>query len=635
LAVEHRGFGGLVVRVAARPLRGTALGRRWLAEPMGELHTEAADWYERHARPVSVLVAVSGGPGDAAVAARSARRTTQGLKARVEVLAGAANPVTAVNEAIQASPDEDVVLLGPEVVVHAGWLEMLQHAAYREEAEAARRAEAERRASTQEGRSASVEESGRRAAVGGRQLDAEGRVLSCGLFRSPREPRLLGDRYHGQQATDPPAEVDLPVLAETAACLYLRRDALKQVGSLDQSLEPDWAAADWSLRAWQAGLRIVDHPPVSVTQLARSREAMAPDRFWQKWSSWLSGREVRTPDGRLRIAYVTEDTGVGGGHRVVFEHLNRLAARGHDCSLWALDAEPDWFDLQVPVHSFERYEELLDALEPVDAIKVATWWNTSLPVWLASVRHGIPAAFVQDIETSYYPTAPWFHGTVLASYRHEFRTFTTSGWNADRLGEMDLEPEVVSPGIDLDTFRELPGVPRRTDLILAIGRTQPLKNLPLTLDAWRALDEPRPELHLFGSEPAVGAEHEIPYTDRPTDAEVNQLLNEAAVFVQTSAHEGFALPPLEAMAAGCPVVCTDAHGNRDYCEDGTNCLMPDANPTAVATAIRHILEDTDLRKRLVANGRETATRYGWDPRIDTLEQFYEAAAPTLTASPQP
>ena len=62
-----------------------------------------------------------------------------------------------------------------------------------------------------------------------------------------------------------------------------------------------------------------------------------------------------------------------------------------------------WFDLRAPVRSFESYDDLVDALEPVEAIKIATWWNTAASVWLASVRHGIPAYFVQDIETSYYP----------------------------------------------------------------------------------------------------------------------------------------------------------------------------------------------------------------------------------------
>ena len=64
----------------------------------------------------------------------------------------------------------------------------------------------------------------------------------------------------------------------------------------------------------------------------------------------------------------------------------------------------------------------------------------------------------------------------------------------------------------------------------------------------------------------------------PSDAEVNELLNTATVFVQTSRHEGFCLPVLEAMATGIPVVCTDAHGNRDFCRDGENCLMPAAEP---------------------------------------------------------
>jgi len=111
------------------------------------------------------------------------------------------------------------------------------------------------------------------------------------------------------------------------------------------------------------------------------------------------------------------------------------------------------------------------------------------------------------------------------------------------------------------------------------------------------------------------------------------------VLVSTSTHEGFALPPLEAMAAGCAVVCTDAHGNRDFCVDGENCLMPEPAPDAVAAAIARLLDDRALRERLVAAGRETARHYGWEPRIDVLEAVYEQAAgagpaanPTSSAS---
>jgi glycosyltransferase involved in cell wall biosynthesis len=426
------------------------------------------------------------------------------------------------------------------------------------------------------------------------------------------------------------------VIADPGVCLYLRRDALERIGRFDEKLPFPWAAADWSLRAWEIGLRVNSYPAVTVTQLAPPRDPQAPgaNAFWERWRPRLEGRDVRTDDGRLRIAYVTEDTGVGGGHRVIFEHLNRLAARGHDCTLYTLDdSGPDWFDVRVPVRRFKRYEPLLAELGELRGIKVATWWNTSLPVWLASMERGVAASFVQDIETSYYPDPAW-HGRVLASYREEFALVTTSGWNRDRLRELALNPEVVSPGIDLEVFRELDGVQRRDDLVVAIGRGHWIKNLDLTVDAWKALGDPPPaELRLYGSEPDTEKRFPfLPYVMRPNDEEVNHLLNEATMFVQTSQHEGFCLPPLEAMAAGCAVVCTDAHGNADFCVDGENCLMPEATVEAVAAAIRRVLEDRELRERLVANGRETVARYGWEARIDALERFYESVAPAPALS---
>ena len=79
---------------------------------------------------------------------------------------------------------------------------------------------------------------------------------------------------------------------------------------------------------------------------------------------------------------------------------------------------------------------------------------------------------------------------------------------------------------------------------------------------------------MFGIEPELGPQHGATYVERPSDEGVNELFNQATVFVQTSTHEGFCLPPLEAMATGGAVVCTDAHGNRDFCVDGDE--LPDA-----------------------------------------------------------
>jgi glycosyltransferase involved in cell wall biosynthesis len=328
----------------------------------------------------------------------------------------------------------------------------------------------------------------------------------------------------------------------------------------------------------------------------------------------------------LRIVYVTEKTDVGGGHRLIFEYLNRLSRRGHDVSLFALDGPPDWFDLKVPVRRFETYDELTAELAGIDAIKVATWWRTAEPVWRASVARGIPVFYVQDLETSYYPDGEYGRHLVLASYRSEFRYVTISSWIRERLGELGHDAALLTPGLDHETFRPLSDGPvRRTDMLLAIGRANPLKRLDLTIGAWRALPEPRPELCLFGVEPEVvpaGAR----FVEAPTDAQINELLNECTVFVQTSSHEGFALPPLEAMAAGAAVVATDAHGNRDFCRDGENCLMPTPEAPAIARAISTLLADRALRERLAAAGIETARGYDFESRTDTLERFFAGLA---------
>jgi glycosyltransferase involved in cell wall biosynthesis len=168
-----------------------------------------------------------------------------------------------------------------------------------------------------------------------------------------------------------------------------------------------------------------------------------------------------------------------------------------------------------------------------------------------------------------------------------------------------------------------------------------LKNLPLTLAAWRSLHHISPELCLFGIEPdVVEDESGVRYVVSPSDEEVNRLLNEATVFVQTSTHEGFCLPALEAMATGCAVVCTDAHGNRDFCTDDENCLMPPANRRSVANAVSLLLGDPKLRDRLGRAAIATAADYAWAQRIDALERFFmeiaepRRIAPSTAAVPQ-
>lgn len=633
LTYRHHGPSEFLKRCLTFPLRLTPLGPRYGLTPgMSDPTVPARRWWREHGRPVAVVIPTYGDPAIVARAVRSVRGTTDNARVRTivtddgsaaqhqaelrrlaqrhgfELVLGDRQAGFAANcnrGIARARPDEDVVLINSDVVAHAGWLEVLQY-------------------------TASTNSAG---ITGAQLLYPDSSIQFGGMVRNPYEPKWFDHRHRGRRADLPEAAVTQPILAVTGACMYITRAVLDDVGQLDEGYEMAFEDVDYCLRAWNRGHRVLYAPAAVLTHhegktrgLAQgARELRSQSRFWDRWGDWFDARDVSAPDGGVRIVYVTQDTGIGGGHRVIFNHLNGLAERGHEVELWTLaDGGPDWFDLRVPVRCFSSYPELCRALTPLDAIKVATWWETADWVWEASVCHGVGVYWVQDIETSYYPDDPRERARVMASYRPDFRYFAGSEWIADQLGSIVTDVTVFTPGLD-DRFHPLPGVQRRDDVIVALGRSQPLKDFPLTRATYLALPEPRPELWLFGGEPelAAGLGDRVRYIERPSDQEVNRLLNEATVLLQTSLHEGFCLPVLEAMAAGAVAVCTDAHGNRDFCRHEENCLMPSGRSAAMlARAIRRLLDDPALRRRLATGGFETARDYAWAHRLDRLHELY-------------
>jgi GT2 family glycosyltransferase len=633
LTYHYLGWRTLLYRVVTFPLRFTPLRNRLsLRSRTGhDAYRRALAWYREHARPVSVVIPSYRDAERVATLVASIQRTVPKGMARIIVADDASGPehvarlraiegievvegernsgfAANVNRGLRAADEQlDVVVLNSDMEARPGWLACLQYAASQKDDV---------------------------AIVGARLLYPDGRIQFAGTARNLGAPEWFDHRYRFKPGDWGPAALPGPVLAVTGACMYVRREAIKRIGLLDERYPMAYEDVDWCLRAWEAGMRVMYFPGASLfhhESVTRGTDVGEREResqrvFWERWGEFFDAREVRAENGKLRIVYVTEGTGVGGGHRDIFEHLNRLAERGHEVALYTLGEQPDWFDLRVPVHSFEFYDELVEALSGVDAIKVATWWNTAMPTWYASVLKGIPVYFVQDIETSYYPDDEAVRHAVIDSYRPEFRYMTISGWNRERLAELGLDAELIAPGIDLECFRPRAEVTRREDMVLALGRTNPLKNLPLTIEAWRALPEPRPELCMFGIEPELATDPGMRYVESPSDEQVGELFSRATVFIQTSTHEGFCLPALESMATGGAVVCTDAHGNRDFCEDGENCLMPTAERDAVSEALARLLGDAELRERVGRAGMETAAQYAWERRIDALEAFLEGVA---------
>jgi glycosyltransferase involved in cell wall biosynthesis len=343
-----------------------------------------------------------------------------------------------------------------------------------------------------------------------------------------------------------------------------------------------------------------------------------------------------------------------GGHKVVYEYANHLVRNGHSATIVYLN-EPlrpvfhrfplallswlnrhlaqfvyrigkpkiTWYGLHRDIKLVKTTDLAARYVPKADAI-FATWWRTASPVSECPRAKGAKFHLVMDF-------APWMaeQHELEQAWRLPLKKIAISGWLAELVmqsGVPEEDVEVVPIAVDHDRFRVIKNIRGRAKRVAMLYSAVPYKRSQLGLSVLLKCKDavPNLEVSLFGpleQQPAAPPSW-IEYNCSISDSELIELYNSASVYLCTSAAEGFALPPAEAMACGCAVATTDCGGNRDYAEHEKTALVSDPEDFAsLANNVLRLLSDEELRVKIALAGRIRIAEFTWENSTRRLIEF--------------
>ncbi|MFD2932527.1 glycosyltransferase family 4 protein [Spirosoma flavum] len=156
--------------------------------------------------------------------------------------------------------------------------------------------------------------------------------------------------------------------------------------------------------------------------------------------------------------------------------------------------------------------------------------------------------------------------------------------------------------------------------VLAVSSIDPRKNFIGLIRAFKACNLMDTKLVIVGSEhkvfadsnikEEVGGNKQIVFTGYIQDSELVELYQHALVFAYPSFFEGFGIPPLEAMACGCPTLVSNTTSLPEVCGEASVYVDP-YDTISIRDGLLSILSNDQMRTELIRRGYEQISKFNW------------------------